>query len=305
MTSNDEELQAKEFLKRAEVRTMKKDLRKMREADALKERGKIVNFGKSDAKKALESNQVKEQENNAVTKVFLKKTNEELEAENQLKTYANEEERQKIFLLENQKKEIEAEIAKERKEKEPNLALEKNELILAKKQWEDKIKAITKEEETIEEEQNFISNKEKTANVAKDKEALEQKRWALEEKRQETEKKRWEIEKGLQTAEEKIKTSESGFENLINDENVLEKKLAEIENSLKLVYADIIKRVEDEKKGKTLEQQAEAEERSKTLSQEKENIQRQQHSKSYEAENEQRKKFLENIEKWSKEKDKK
>ena len=42
MVTVDEETQAKEFLKRAEIRTMRKDLRALREFDALKERDKIV-----------------------------------------------------------------------------------------------------------------------------------------------------------------------------------------------------------------------------------------------------------------------
>ena len=42
MVTVDEELQAKEFLKRAEIRTMRKDLQALREVDALKERDKIA-----------------------------------------------------------------------------------------------------------------------------------------------------------------------------------------------------------------------------------------------------------------------
>ena len=42
MVTADEETQAKEFLKRAEIRTMKKDLLQLREVDSLKERDKIA-----------------------------------------------------------------------------------------------------------------------------------------------------------------------------------------------------------------------------------------------------------------------
>ena len=42
MTTQVEEQQARDFLKRAEIRTMKKDLRVLREKDALKERDKIA-----------------------------------------------------------------------------------------------------------------------------------------------------------------------------------------------------------------------------------------------------------------------
>ena len=55
MATVDEETQAKEFLKRAEIRTMRKDLQNLREADALKERYKIVNV------KTLEEQQREQQ----------------------------------------------------------------------------------------------------------------------------------------------------------------------------------------------------------------------------------------------------
>ena len=42
MVTVDEETQAKEFLKRAEIRTMRKDLQALREVDALGERDKIA-----------------------------------------------------------------------------------------------------------------------------------------------------------------------------------------------------------------------------------------------------------------------
>ena len=42
MPTQAEETQAKEFLKRAEIRTMRKDLLALREADSLKEREKIA-----------------------------------------------------------------------------------------------------------------------------------------------------------------------------------------------------------------------------------------------------------------------
>ena len=42
MVTQDEETEAKDFLKRAEIRTMKKDLLKLREVDSLKERDKIA-----------------------------------------------------------------------------------------------------------------------------------------------------------------------------------------------------------------------------------------------------------------------
>ena len=44
MITETEELQAKEFLKRAEIRTMRKDLLAIREVDALAERDKIAHI---------------------------------------------------------------------------------------------------------------------------------------------------------------------------------------------------------------------------------------------------------------------
>ena len=44
MATEAEELEAKEFLKRAEIRTMRKDLLALREVDALTERDKIAHI---------------------------------------------------------------------------------------------------------------------------------------------------------------------------------------------------------------------------------------------------------------------
>src|SRR3989344_202688 len=110
MTTETDEQQVKEFLKRAEVRTMKKDLQKLREFDALKERDKIANVKTIEeqqidaAKKDAEAKQKIQQdiEKQKREGILSKNTEKEREAEKDLKKYANESEKQQIFLLEAQ-----------------------------------------------------------------------------------------------------------------------------------------------------------------------------------------------------------
>ena len=62
MATEAEELQAKEFLKRAEIRTMKKDLMALRESDALKERDKIAKIKTLEEQQAEHKKQLDAQE---------------------------------------------------------------------------------------------------------------------------------------------------------------------------------------------------------------------------------------------------
>ena len=132
MATTAEELQAKEFLKRAEVRTMKKDLSVLREADAMKERNKIVGIKTleeqmEEKKKAEIDIPVKAVAERAKREEVLQRNEgQERIAEKDLKNYAAEEERQQIFLLESQRLSLEKQADAIDKEKDPALKLEKN-----------------------------------------------------------------------------------------------------------------------------------------------------------------------------------
>src|SRR3989344_2785394 len=141
--TKDEELQAKEFLKRAEIITMRKDLQGLREADALKERDKIVKGNTVEAQKA-ELEKKREEEEKALEaqqreNVLSKNIREERSAEEQIKSYAEESEKQQIFILESQRIGLEKQIDILEQEKESSLALEKNQILIGKRAQEAKL----------------------------------------------------------------------------------------------------------------------------------------------------------------------
>lgn len=317
-TTEDEELQAKEFLKRAEIKTMKKDLQKLREVDALEERDKIVK-GKTVEEEKAELEKISKTQQRE--KVLSKNINEEREAEKQIKSYAEESEKQQIFLFESQRLGLEKQIDVFEQEKESALALEKNRILIEKRGQETKLNNIIAEEQKIEEEQKFIGEKEKTSNVPSEKKSLEERRGELEIKRQEIEKKRWVVEKEIKKIEEGLLKIDADYQKITEEKNSLKEKIKAIDMSLREIYSKIIKRVEDKKRGMLEQQQAEAAKTEQLSSEKKEKIQREQWTKpgqtpkekeflkgvpdimkeklakSAEAEEEQRKKFLEDIEK--------
>jgi len=323
MPTQQEEQQAVEFLKRAEIRTMHKDLRALREFDALKERDKIAKI------KTLEEQlqerakvnqaeiakiQAERQEAVKREEVLTRGEREERLAEKDLKNYATEEERQQIFLFESQRLSFEKQIDAIDKEKDPALRLEKNQLLIAKKQEEGKLSTILEQEARLESEQSTIAEKEKTANLPAEKKALEQSRWDLEAKMQEVEKKRWAQEKAIQDAQDKITQLDKLLEQLITDKNDLRNKVLGIDSSLREIYSGIMAREEEKRRGQSEEQKAQREVMAQAQAERKEQVQRQQWSKpvsgtktapdsfkekmatAAKAEQEQRRKFLQDIE---------
>lgn len=327
--TKDEELQAKEFLKRAKIKTMKKDLQKLREADALKERDKIVKGLPIQAKQAekradkekiiRQEAEEKQKEKEQREKILSKNINEEREAEKQIKSYAEESEKQQIFLSESQRLGLEKQIDIFEKEKEPSLALEKNSILIKKRKQEAKLNNIIKEEKKVEDEQKFIGEKEKTSNVPSEKKSLEERRGELETKRQVIEKKRWVVEKEIKKIDEELAKIDASYQKITQEKNSLKEKMGTINRALRDVYSKIIRRVEDKKRGALEQQQAEAAKLEQRASERKGKIQREQWTKpsetpkekeflkeasdkmkeriaeSAESEEEQRRKFLENI----------
>ncbi len=289
MATEAEKLQAKEFLKRAEIRTMKKDLQALREADALKERDKIVKI------KTLEE-QIQEQEKKLANKekakneaekagrekVLEKNAAEERMAEKDLKEYASEQERQQIFLLESQRLGFGKQAESIDKEKDPALKLQKNKILLEKRDWEAKLNSVLEQEKKLEDEQKFIAEKAQTTTLASERKSLEQRRWALEKEIQEIEKKRWEIEKQLENIENKIKEIDKSSEQLVAEKNDLNQKILGIDKSLRDIYSAVIAKVEERRRGEAEEQKAAREATAKIKAQTQEKIQRQQWTRTAE-----------------------
>ncbi|MFA6190455.1 MAG: hypothetical protein WC711_03075 [Candidatus Staskawiczbacteria bacterium] len=325
MVTKDEEIQAKEFLKRAEIRTMKKDLMALRETDALKERDKIVKL------KTLEEQLTEKQKANELAQaktvaekigreeVLTKNEGEERIAEKDLKNYAAEEERQQIFLLESQRLGFEKQVDQIDQQKDPALKLEKNKLLLQKREQEAKLNSVLAEEKKLEDEQKFIVDKEKTTTVDAERKGLEQSRWDLEEKIKDVEKRRWAAETDIKNTNSKVAEIDKSSDQLVIEKNGLRDKILGTDKSLRDIYSAVMAREEEQRRGLAAEQIAKREALAKIRSVEKEQVQRQQwgHStvtsggragipipvpqrkkviKSFEAEEEARKQFLKDVE---------
>lgn len=332
MPTQAEEQQVREFLKRAEVRTMKKDLQNLREADALKERYKIVKIKTLEEQRQEQERRLKQAEREKQEaekakreRVLSENEREERSAEKQLKEYATEEERQQVFLLEAQRLSFGNKILEIDGKKDPALKLEKNKLLLERRDWEAKLKATSEGEAKLDTEENFINEKAEQSGIPEEKKSLEKRRWEIEDQRKEMEKKRWEIETQLQNIDKRISQTDKLSQQLVSDRNNLNQKILGIDKSLRDIYSGVIARVEEKRRGQAEEQRAKREALAKTRSEAKEKIQRQQWTGAdrqvpnnipvptkaaqkkkfeFEAEEEQRKQFMKDVENWAEGKEK-
>ncbi len=253
VTNYKQELQAKEFLQRINIKTMKKDLQQLREADSLKEREKIskIETVKEEnplAEQSLLQGRQNLQENKQLGKIFQQNTEQEHSARIKIKEYANETEKQQIFLLESQRLNLENQIKAINQEKEPPLILEKNKILIEQKDWQRKLNPLVQEEEKNEAEQKTIEDKEKASNIPAEKQNLEKERWVLEDQRQTIEKKRWLIEGDLSKLENRMKKLDESYKQLTAQENTIKTEIIKIDNSLRAIYSNIIEREETRRK---------------------------------------------------------
>ena len=91
--------------------------------------------------------------------VLQKNEGQETIAEKDLKNYATEQERQQIFLYESQRLGFEKQIDDIDQKKDPALKLEKNKLLLQKRDWQDKLNAILEKEKKLEDDKNLLQQK--------------------------------------------------------------------------------------------------------------------------------------------------
>lgn len=282
MPTADEELQAKEFLKRAEIRTMKKDLRALRETDALSERDKIIKL-KTLEEQIAEKNKAEQLAANkalsdkaSLEEVLTKNEKQERIAEKDLKNYATEEERQQIFILESQRLALEKQIDDIDTRKDPALKLEKNDLLLQRGDQEAKLASILEQEKKIENEQKFVVEQERGSSIPAQKKGLEQTRSDLDKKLQEIEKKRWEVEKQVQNIDSKMTEIDKSSEQLSIEKNDLRNKVLGADKSLREIYSAVMFREEEKRRGQTEAEMARKEALARAKAVENERIQRQQ-----------------------------
>lgn len=283
-TQTTEEQQAQEFLKRAEIRTMKKDLYSLREADAMSERDKIAKIKTLEELQQEHQKQLEAREKNAFDTerkkredVLVKNEKQEYEAEKDLKSYATEPERQQIFLFESQRFEFQKQFDKIEKENEPAVKLEKNKCLLEIQNWQVSLKTLIEKEKKLQDEQKTIIETEQTSTTALQQKSLAQRRGELENEVQEIEKKRWQFETQIQKLQEKIKESDKSSEALVQEKNTLRNKILGIDKSLRDIYSGILAREEDRKRGLLDEQKKRDEELTKARTAQNEKVRREQY----------------------------
>jgi hypothetical protein len=342
MPTEVEELQVREFLKRAEIKTMKKDLRGLREVDALKERDKIATIKTLEEQRLEHEKKIREKEEAAIAlekikreKVLSENAAQERLAEKDLKEYATEEERQQIFLFESQRLAFEKKIEEIDTQKDPALKLQKNQILLQKQELQSKLNAVEDEEKKMETEQSFIIEKSQTSVIASEKKSLEERRAELEKSIQDVEKRRWMVEGEIKKIEEKISDIDDAAKDLVAEKNDLNQKILGVDKSLRDIYSGVVERVQQQKAARLEERQKAQGAVAEIRLKEKEEVQRQQWRptapKKQDVKKEefaanivapgatpvvpikrkiniseeeiQRKKFLEDVERWTKEKE--
>ncbi len=215
--------------------------------------------------------------------------------------------------MENQVKDID-------EKKSPAIKLQKNNILIESRGWEQKLSSAAEQEAKLQSEQKFIAEKEQATTLPAEKKSLEQRKWELDEQIQKIEKGRWELEKNIAQMQEKVKQADKLADQLQADRNGLNQKILGIDKSLRDVYSAIMAREEEKRRGKAAEQMQTKEAAAKVKAAEKETIQRQQWTgkqdpaakeflrsiplpaqqkiaESAKIEEEQRKKFIENVEK--------
>jgi len=296
---------------------MRKDLLRLRESDALKERDKIAKIRTlqellEDKKTQLQKEAQERQKAQKMEEVLTRGEKEERLAEKDLRKYATEQERQQIFLLESQRLGFEREIDLIDKEKDPALKLEKNNLLLKRRDFEAKLSVVEAQEKKIEAEQHLVQEKSETTTIVPERKGLEQRRGDLEKDLEEIEKKRWAVEKDIEAIDSKISQIEKSSDLLTTQKNELRNKALGADKQLRDIYSVVMQREEEKRRGLEKEEVARKEELSQARAVKNEAVQRQQWSgktglvvpvptkrpavKSFEKEEEARKKFLQDIE---------
>lgn len=328
MQKNIKESQLRDFLKRAEVHTMRQDLKRLREMEALKERERIIKLKTGEVKEKEQFEGEKKEKWRIFKKVSDGKREKTI---TEIKQQADESEKQQIFQFEAEKLKLKNKLEELQQKQEPPLLLEKNKLLRKKTGLEKEIGNILKDEKKIEDEQKFISEKEREAKTQKEKQKFEKRRWQLEEGRKKIEVKRWAKEKDIETLGNQIKENEEIYQKVLTTEKGIEEKIQEFDDSLQSIYEKLKtreqKRQQTEEKQKRLESLKRAEEESKRKEEirEREWTKRKQirkkgflkkipglakekliekMEKASEKEEKERKKFLERVEGWAKEENK-
>ena len=219
----------KEFLQREEVKTMKKDLSRLRESEAQKEKERIVSLSPEKEAETRETARRQEEEKQRVEaerkgKEAAKKKEEE-ENEKRLAEIRAKNGRLKkeLALAENELKKI----LDEKKRLEP----EKNGLSAKMDLAEKKLSEILAREGECERKEKEIEEKEAIAVSGEEKTRIEKERWQAQEERKTAEKGRWVAEKEKNEVNVRFQAVETNYNGLSKKQEELERKIKELKSA--------------------------------------------------------------------------
>lgn len=188
----------KEFLEREEIRTMAKDLSRLMEAEAQKEKERIASL----------------------------KTAEEIKRKGErLEKLGREEEVKK---REREQISLERELKEILEEKEP-LEIKRNELSKNNAQLEEILRIIIAKEVEIEKKERAIEEKEKSSNLLEEKHEVEKERWNAEEERRKIESERWNQEEELKKNKVQLKETDLKYQQILKREEEIKSSLGQSE----------------------------------------------------------------------------
>ncbi len=288
MATQTSVIQPSGILQRDQIKTMKKDIQRLREADVQRESQRIIgaktSFPTFQApkifEKPVEPPEVPEptppatppapptptppplpmpsmppQEKStepayddgeksfyeAMSQGPKKITHEKSAVAPEAKENATEEEKQQMFLLQSQKKDLEKQLQAIGSTKEVSVNAEKSALASEQKKLQEKLAGLIKEEGIIEAEEKNIADQEAQVAIPAERQALEKKRWELESQRQKIEKKRWAIENELVKLENNVKKLDEGFVIFNSRQSEIKNKINEINHALQQMHNHIAK----------------------------------------------------------------
>lgn len=247
-----QELQSQGLLNRADIRTMRKDIKKLRELDAASV-GQVpapapapqaVKPFKAPAPVKIEITSPKPvtPPESPQEKAFEQIARQDNEKMAQAKQYATEAEKQQIFRLEGQANEIKNQIQAIGAQKGSLLSLEKNQIGIKQQQQKKILEGIIQEENKVDQEIAALENKEGAITIPSEKQRLEKERGDKENQRQTIEKKRWVVEQEISKLEGAMKNLDGNARESKEEQAILTAKLAGVDNSLRRIYFAIIER---------------------------------------------------------------
>ncbi len=275
LPTQQEEQEAREFLERAEIRTMRKDLAALRETDALQERDKIVNIQPPATPVPPPTTpQPAPQQPRAISE---QGDQREAAAMQNVKQYANEAERQQIFLLESQRLSLTKQLQELDQKTEPGQQLQKNERLIKLREAQQTLNTIAEQERQKEQEQAVLGERARTTTIPSERQSLEQHMHELDNEIQAIEKKRWAAEKQLQDLQTQAISAETGLGQLTEQRNTLHASIKDIDMQLRGIYSGVIQRENLRRQGQLQSQQEKAAQVSQIRSKEREQVRREQH----------------------------